>query len=206
LADGVIGFKLMCFAGGTVIGTPDGGVAIEDLRIGDHVETVAGGPRRIIWIGHRVVDCCRHPSPQSVWPVRIRAHAFGPNLPWRDLDLSPDHALYLEGVLVPVKYLVNGHSVAYRPAARVTYYHIELEHHDVILAEGLPCETYLDAGYRAAFANGGSVVQAHPTFAPPPEDVALVWDALGYAPLVVAGPVVERAKLRLALVLPRLIA
>jgi hypothetical protein len=197
LADGVIGFKLMCLAEGTAIRTPDGDVAIEDLRLGDHVQTVAGGPRAIIWIGRRTVDCALHPEPDTVRPVRVQAHAFGPNLPQRDLFLSPDHALYLEDVLIPVKYLVNGHSIAHREAARVTYYHIELESHDVILAEGLPAETYLDAGHRSAFGNGGTVVDAHPTFAPPPEDAVLVWDALGYAPLVVAGPAVERVRCQL---------
>jgi hypothetical protein len=101
-----------------------------------------------------------------------------------------------------VKYLVKSRSVAYEAPGQITYYHIELDSHDVILAEGLPCETYLEAGQRAAFSDGGKVIQAHPTFAPRPEDATLVWDALGYAPLVVAGPVVERARLRLATTRP----
>ncbi len=49
---------------------------------------------------------------------------------------------------------------------RVEYWHVELDAHDVILAEGLPAESYLDCGNRSAFANGGAFVEAHPDFMP----------------------------------------
>ena len=39
------------------------------------------------------------------------------------------------------------------PADGVTYYHHELARHGVVLAEGLPCESYLDTGNRGFFAN-----------------------------------------------------
>ena len=123
---------------------------MEDLREGDLVPTVLGhGSTPIVWIGHRHVDCSRHPKPETVWPVRIRAGAFGPLCPSRDLWLSPDHALYVLDVLIPVKYLVNGHSIARVPVDAITYYHIELPQHDVVLAEGLPVESYLDVGDEA---------------------------------------------------------
>lgn len=199
LADGIIGFKtISCFAAGTRILTVDGPVAVQHLMEGQAVLTVSGAARPIRWIGHRQVDCARHPDPTTVWPVQIAANAFGPGLPADPLTLSPDHALYLEDVLIPVKHLIDGNVVRQHAVPRVTYYHIELDSHDVILAEGLPAETYLDAGQRAAFANGSAATQLHPRFAPADADAQMLWAALGYAPLHVTGPAVARARARLA--------
>jgi hypothetical protein len=88
----------------------------------------------------------------------------------------------VDGVLMPIRYLVNGASVCQRPRDRVTYYHVETAKHEVLLAEGLPAESYLDTGNRAAFANGGATVMATPDFA------RCVWAAEACAPLVMAGP------------------
>ena len=87
--------------------------------------------------------------------MRIAAHAFGADMPHRDLLLSPDHAVHVDGVLVPVRHLANGMTVAPKEVAEITYYHLELDRHDVLLANGLPCESYLDTGNREAFAGGG---------------------------------------------------
>jgi hypothetical protein len=109
-------------------------------------------------------------------------------LPRRDLRLSPDHAVFAGGVLVPVRHLLNGASIAQEAVPRVTYWHVELAGpdgsacHGVILAEGLPVESYLDTGNRAAFANGGAPMDLHPDFA------RAIWDAQGCAPLVTGGP------------------
>ena len=98
-----------CFLAGTRLGTPGGDAEVESLAIGDHVLTASGEAKPIAWIGQRRIDCRRHKRPELVWPVRIRAHAFGPDQPRRDLFLSPDHALCVpaaEGggnVLIPVK-------------------------------------------------------------------------------------------------------
>jgi hypothetical protein len=101
-----------CFAAGTRIGTVLGEVPVEALREGDLIRTVIGGGHApVVWIGHRHVDCRAHPRPEQVWPIRIVAGAFGPNAPRRDLFVSPDHALYVDGVLIPAKYLVNGVAV-----------------------------------------------------------------------------------------------
>ncbi len=198
VADGLVGFQaLACFAAGTRITTPRGELAIETLQPGDVVTTLSGEARPIVWMGRRTVDCRRHPSPSAVWPVRIEAHAFGPDLPKRALLLSPDHALFLEGALIPVKYLINGTTVAQIERTRITYHHIELARHDVILAHGLPAETYLETGHRAAFTNGGSIVQAHPRFAPCGTDAGAQWEAFGYAPLTVTGPALQRAQRQL---------
>ncbi|WP_419758168.1 Hint domain-containing protein [Acidisoma sp.] len=187
-----------CFAAGTLIATPDGDVAVEKLAVGDPVMTEGGGTALISWIGSRRIDVTRHPDPAQVWPVRIRAHAFAPSRPARDLFLSPDHAIFAEGVLIPVKHLVNGGSIAQVPAAEVTYFHVELPEHSVVLAEGLPVESYLDTGDRNSFAGGEGVQALHPAFGSERADISLVMEALGYAPLRVAGLEVERTRAALA--------
>jgi hypothetical protein len=198
LADGIMGFQALCFAAGTHIMTPRGEIQVSALRLGDEVLTVSGATQSIVWIGRRTIDCRRHEEPSKIWPVRIQAHAFGLGLPRRDLFLSPDHALLLEGALIPVKYLINGSTVAQVQTLSVDYYHIELTRHDVILADGLPAETYLDTGGRAAFINGGQVVQAHAAFGPREPGGYLLWETAGYAPIIVSGPIVARVKQLLA--------
>ena len=177
--------QIACFAAGTRIRTARGEVAVEALRTGDlAVTALDGSAAAVVWIGHRTVDCRRHPQPASVWPVRIAAGAFGRGLPRRALTLSPDHAVYVNEVLVPVKLLVNGTTIRQVQVERVTYYHVELPRHDVVYAEGLPAESYLDVGDRGNFANGGGVVRLH-------MDLAHHWEAGGCAPLVVWGEALE---------------
>jgi hypothetical protein len=171
-----------CFCAGTRILTERGEVAVEDLRIGDRVPTVLGGTTTpIVWIGHRSVEPTRHPRPHDVWPVRIAAHAFNPGVPCRDLWLSPDHAVFIDGVLIPVRYLVNGRTIVQEPVGKVTYWHVELARHDVLLADALPCESYLDTGNRGAFDNGTGPATLHPDFA------LRVWAADACARLVTDG-------------------
>ena len=187
-----------CFAAGTHLATPAGAVAVESLTIGDSVLTADGRVETVQWIGHRSVDCARHPQPEAVWPVRVAAGAFGPGLPLRDLYLSPDHAIFADGVLIPVKHLINGSSITQEPVAAVTYFHVELSRHEVVLAEGLPVESYLDTGDRASFTNAGGAVALHPAWGSEKRDVTLFLEAAGYAPLYVTGPVVARLRARLA--------
>jgi T5SS/PEP-CTERM-associated repeat protein len=142
----------------------------------------------IIWIGHRTIDCTRHPKPHQVWPVRLSAHAFGPNRPSRDLYLSPDHAVYIGDALIPIKHLINGTTITQVPRTSVTYYHIELPEHSVLLAENLPAESYLDIGDRSHFANGGSPIVLYPDFA------SRIWESAGCAPLIVAGPKLDAVR------------
>jgi T5SS/PEP-CTERM-associated repeat protein len=200
-ANGSLGDQLACFVAGTRIG----GVVVEDLRVGDTVPLAEGGRAPVVWIGSRTVECGRHARPESVWPVRVEAGAFGENLPVRDLYLSPDHAVFVNDVLVPVRLLVNGTTIARVKRRMVTYYHVELAEHAVILAEGLPCESYLDVGDRADF-DGGETIRLHPDFgARLAPDTAMVWETKGAAPLVMAGPelaaarraVADRGKVRL---------
>jgi hypothetical protein len=111
------------------------------------------------------------------------AGAFGASLPSHDLFLSPDHAVFADGHLVPVRYLINGASIVQEACESVTYWHVELDGHDVLLAEGLACESYLDTGNRAAFGNAPDVVALTPDFAAA-QTARAVWAAGGCAPIL----------------------
>jgi hypothetical protein len=166
-------------------------VPVEALRAGERVATAVGGMAEIVWLGHRRVDCRRHPNPRDVWPVRIEAEAFGRHRPSRDLWLSPDHAVFVAGDLIPIRYLVNGATIAQMPADQVTYWHVELPAHGVIYAEGLAAESYLDTGNRAAFANAPGATMMTPDFA------RRVWEARSGARLVHEGEALRAARVAL---------
>ncbi|WP_296701375.1 Hint domain-containing protein [Thiocapsa sp. UBA6158] len=176
-----------CYCAGTHILTDRGEIAVENLAVGDNVITGSGASRPIAWIGIRHVDCSRHGAPQLVWPVRVSAGAFGTSLPHRDLWLSPDHAVFAEDVLIPIKHLMNGTSIAQVPRDSVVYYHVELSTHDILLAEGLPAESYLGTDSRLNFENADGAMQLFPDFSTPAPDSGAVWEALGYAPLAICG-------------------
>ena len=187
-----------CFVTGTRIWTDTGEIPVEILQIGDRVRLASGAePKPIVWIGQRHVSCATHPNPRQVWPVRIAANAFAPDQPARDLFLSPDHALFIDDVLIPVKHLINDQTITQVPTETVTYYHVELASHDVILAEGLPVESYLDTGDRTSFANADIVTTLFPTFGPQ-TDHNLAREAHAIAPLVVSGPILRAVRQRLA--------
>ena len=178
-----------CFAAGTRISTARGEIAVEELRVGNLVQTVLSeSDAPIIWVGRREVDCARHAQPRKVWPVRVVAGAFGPGRPHSDLFLSPDHAVYVNEVLIPVKDLINGSTIAQVPVARVTYHHLELAAHDVLLAEGLPAESFLDMKDGSNYANRPGPVRLYP------DCCALMWEAFGCARLIVIGPEIEAAR------------
>ncbi len=180
---------IACFAAGTRIATPRGEVAVEALCVGDLVQTLLGEDQApIIWIGHRHTDCTRHPQPRKVWPVRIAAGAFGPGQPHTDLFLSPDHAVYVNEVLIPAKHLIKGSSIAQVPMDRVTYYHLELPQHAVVLAQGLAAESFLDLKDGPSYANRAGPVRLYPDL------TAGLWEAFGCAPLIVTGPELAAAR------------
>ena len=185
---------IVCFAKGTRIATPQGERRIELLAPGDRVRTRFGGPTAIQWIGRRQVDCGRHPDPRLAWPVRVAAGAIGPGCPRRDLFLSPNHAVCVLDDLIPIRCLINGGSIAQVPMDDVTYYHIELPDHDMLWAEGLQTESYLDAGDRGNFSNGDGPMRLFPDFATSAAGNAALWETKGCAPLVVSGPRLEAAR------------
>lgn len=194
-----IAYSAPCFTTGTHIATPSGPVAIEHLRPGDQVVSAFGGHVAIQWIGHRRVDCRRHAAPATVWPIRICAGALGEGVPSRDLRVSPEHALYIDGLLIPAGLLVNGGGIVREPCDTVTYWHLELPQHDVVLAEGAECESYLDTGNRCDFDNG-PVITAHPGFAQATAND--LWLAQACAPQCRQGPRLHAIRARLAAVAP----
>ncbi len=144
-----LGLAPPCYVAGTRILTTRGEVAVESIRPGDILITLSG-KAPVVWAGHRSLNFSR--DPVNFKPVRIEAGAFGRGLPTRDLLLSPDHSVFHEGLLIPVHLLVNGATITVEAACkRVTYWHLELERHDVIIAEGMLAESYLDTGNRAGF-------------------------------------------------------
>jgi autotransporter passenger strand-loop-strand repeat protein len=178
-----------CFRGDTRILTERGEVAVEALRVGDRVPTVLGGTMApIIWIGRREIDCTQHPHPRKVWPIRVAAGAFGPGQPHTDLFLSPDHSVYISDVLIPIRHLIDGATIAQVPLDRVTYYHLELACHDVLLAQGLAAETFLDLRDGSNYANRPGPTRLYPDY------FARMWEAFGCAPLIVTGPRLEAAR------------
>ena len=188
-----------CYAAGTRILTQRGEVAVERLQVGDRAAALLGqGYAEIRWLGHRRLDLRAHPAPDTVQPIRILAGAFGEGQPLRDLRVSPGHALYVDGVLVQAVRLVNGASIVQEAVDAVTYWHVELERHDVLLAEGLPAESYLDTGNRAGFASGEAIgfVRGGPALELPAELRAGHW-AASCAPLAEAGPALEAVRARL---------
>lgn len=196
----------VCFTTGTRIVLVCGGarieVAVEVLRAGDVVLTATGGRRAIRWIGHRTLGTGKSRISPAHWPVRVLTGAFGSDaegcpVPARDLRLSPGHPVLVaggpaaeRGVLVPIMCLVNGTSIARESVVTVTYWHVELDAHDLLLAEGLAAESYIDGGDRAFFAEASDHGLHDPDFVPPG------WGAR-CRPVVVDGPVVEAERRRL---------
>jgi hypothetical protein len=144
----------LCFMPGTRIRTPKGEITVETLSRGDLVTTADGRAAPVAWIG-RCTVATRFADPLRVLPIRVKADALGDKTPSRDLLLSPDHALLVDGVLVHAAALVNGSSIVRETnvPAQFTYYHIELDDHSLILAEDTPAETFIDHVDRLAFDN-----------------------------------------------------
>jgi hypothetical protein len=161
-----------CFCAGTMMATPTGEAAVEALAIGDDVLTADGAPAKVRWIGRRKV-ARRFADPLTSLPIRIRAGAIAEASPARDLLVSPDHAVLVDGILVNAGALVNGVSILreQNTPETFTYYHIELEQHALVLAEGLAAETFIDNVDRMAFDNWAERETLLPASAPPEEMV-----------------------------------
>ncbi|GAL98849.1 glycosyltransferase [Acetobacter tropicalis NRIC 0312] len=179
-----------CFCRGTLIATERGETAVEDLAIGDRVRTASGALRPIRWIGHRSYSGPFVRGNRNVLPVVIRTGALGDGLPRRDLSVSPLHAMALEGVLIPAICLTNGISILQAERIdEVTYFHVELETHDILLAEGAPSESFVDDDSRNMFHNAVEFKKLYPDAAPLP--------AVYCAPRIEEGPILEAIRTRL---------
>ena len=145
-----------CFAAGTPIATPDGERAVETLRAGDVVLTADGRAVPVKWVGRQTVHKL-FTADHQFRPVRLRSGSLAENRPRVDLVVTADHALLLDDMLVQAGALVNGATIERVPSAelaeRVTYYHLETEGHEVVLAAGVPAETFVDSVTRRRFDN-----------------------------------------------------
>jgi O-antigen biosynthesis protein len=152
--DGTSSVYVACFARGTRIATPEGDIEVQALSIGDQVTTVSGASRPVKWIGRRSYGAHFVAANRHLWPVLIRKNALADGVPGHDLHVSAKHALFIDGALVPAGLLVNGASITHCPTyGDVSYFHVELDSHDVILAEGAPAETFVDDDSRGMFHN-----------------------------------------------------
>ncbi len=192
-ADGAVLWQVYvpCYVPGTCIETARGPVPIEQLAIGDQVRTAAGALRPIRWIGRRSYDGRFIAGNRRALPVTIRADAWAPGIPQRDLTVSPLHALHLQGILIEAKDLLNGVSVTQATAVdSVTYYNIDLGTHDVVLAEGMAAESFVGDESRTLFQNAAEYRALYPD-AP--------WQEMVFcAPRLDHGLAVQRARERLA--------
>jgi antigen 43 len=183
--DGTLGSQitLLCFVAGTQIATPSGETPVEQLAVGDLVRTRRGQAKPITWIG-KGSGLVTRGRRNAATPVIVRKGALADNVPHHDLRVTKGHSLYLDGVLIPVEFLVNHRSILWDDRAQeVTICHIELERHDILLANGAPAESYRDDGNRWLFRNGNTG-----------------WDQAPKqpcAPVLTGGPVVDAAWRRL---------
>jgi hypothetical protein len=153
-----------CLAAGTWLAIEDGEQAVEDLRVGDRVRTATGGLAQVAFVGQRRVDCRRHPRPAEVWPVRVVAGAFGAGRPCLDLYLSPNQAILVQGVLVPVRCLIDDDLIVQEPVAAITWVRVGLPTNSIVLAEGLPVEALIGPAVSRDFDTGGNLLSLHPDF------------------------------------------
>ncbi len=174
---------VVCFLAGTRIATVSGEVPVEQLVVGDRVRTASGQIRPIVWIGTGRVMAARGRR-SAATPVIVRKGALADNVPARDLRVTKGHSLFIDDVLIPVEFLVNHRTILWDDHANeVTIYHIELETHDVLVANGAPAESYRDDGNRWLFQNKNC------GWTLPPQPPC--------APVLTGGPVVDAAWRRL---------
>ena len=147
-----------CFATGTTIATPDGDKAIEAFQPGDRVLTRDGRSVPVVWVARQTAS-----NPHAVelgrCPVRIEAGALGPGLPGAPLTVTGDHALLFGDLLINAGALVNGTSIRLVPLAEMptkfTWWHLELEEHEAVMANGVAAESFVDYNGRSGFDNYG---------------------------------------------------
>lgn len=170
-ADGVLGFagglrlpgvaaddltfdntNVICFTPGTLVVTATGNRAVETLKIGDLVATRDHGLRPLVWVGRRELSVAQVEAKPQLAPIMIMRGALGPDCPNRDMMVSPQHRVLVNGLklalmtgeteaLTAAVGLVNGTTILQSPPRAVTYLHIMCEGHEVIRADGLWTET-----------------------------------------------------------------
>lgn len=192
---------VICFYPGTLVQTPNGETRVETLKRGDLVITSDGRAVPVTWLGRQTVSV-RFADPLRVLPIRIRARALAENVPSRDLLLSPDHAVLIDGALIQAGALVNGTSIVResRTPAIFTYYHVEVDDHSLILAENTPAETFVDNVDRLNFDNWAEHHALYPNGKAVEELPYPRAKAQRQVPLTIRAKLSERARLIGALV------
>jgi len=187
--------KQVCYLAGTMLLTPQGERAIETLEAGDQITIYKNGTtltQTILRVGraHAKNGSTGHADLDGV-PVRVRAGALADGVPSRDLLVTPEHCMMLEGGFIPVRMLVNGMSIAYDHAiTEYDYYHVETEQHSVLIANGALSESFLDVGHRPdALMQGNTLTRLH----------ALSWEKDAALPLITDRARVEPLFAALAL-------
>lgn len=149
------GCSSQCFLKGTKIRTAEGERKVEDLAVGDLLPTQFGGVRPIQWVARFAY---KKSDPAKPWarysrPVRIARSALAPGVPHADLFVTSSHALFIDDALVPACNLINGTTITLYVADEfdeLEFFHIKLEAHDVIYAQGAQCETQLTVSETAS--------------------------------------------------------
>jgi hypothetical protein len=149
-----VSIDVICFMPGTMIRTPEGEVVVENLKPDDLVCTTDGRAVRANWIGRQTVSTI-FSDKMRVLPIRIKAGALAENVPSRDLLISPDHAVLVEGGADSSRCACHGTSIVREQNVPkiFTYYHVEVDDHSLILAENTPAETFVDNIDRMNFDN-----------------------------------------------------
>ena len=182
---------IACYLAGTRIATECGEVAVEDLQIGDLLRTASGALRPLKWIGTRAYSARFAGNNPDLLPIRFKAGSLADNVPARDLLVSPHHAMFLDGVLIPAEHLVNGATIVQEaPGEDIHYFHLELDSHDVLIAEGAFSESFVDDDSRAMFQNAHEFRALYPD--------ARQNEAVYCAPRVEDGFALDRVRRRLA--------
>jgi hypothetical protein len=181
----------VCFVAGTHIRTRRGEVRVEDLRVGDHAITPDGNAAFIKWVGKRFIPAYIVQQSSELRPIRIVRDAFSEGVPARDLLVSNGHSVHVDGALIPTGCLHNGATIAQENGAArdVTYFHVELERHGLLLSEGLAMESYLDVDNRSFFSNSPEITQLRPVL---PEE--LHTSRARCLPLVFEGSLVQKVR------------
>ncbi|ARW48976.1 Hint domain-containing protein [Acetobacter pasteurianus] len=152
-----------CFLSGSLISTPHGTKAVEELNVDDEIIAYVDGiatPRRVTWTGQAHCNVRSHlPDDEAGYPIRILKDAISDGVPFKDMLITAEHCLFFDGKFVPARMLVNGRSIFFdKSITSYDYYHIETEAHSVIMADGMLTESYLDTGNRHAFTQKGNVI------------------------------------------------
>lgn len=183
----------VCFLAGTMIRMKDGLVAVEDVHVGDTImvrnEDGTFRPDTVKWVGKkkaqiRAVNA--HPDVAG-YPVRIQKGALAEGVPFKDLLVTPEHCLFINGAFVPVRMLVNGNSISYdMNTSSYEYFHIEVDQHSVIEADGVLTESYLNTGNKVSFETTSEDTVAFGYFESMKE-----WNVDSAAPLMTTREFVE---------------